>query len=165
MRNGRVDEAIKLYQAALSEMPRNAYLHEGIGSVYLQISQFDKAAKYLKNAFMLGRRSVKLINKLVLALSRTENHKEFSALVEKYADLKGTNAQYDLVCAIYFHMRGNHQRCAASITRARRKEPKNKYIKAVFESMRALQALGFDHSASDRPRIAFHMNEGFTIAL
>ncbi len=161
IRAGRREEAVHLYKSAIAQLPRIAILHEGAGAAYMSLDDFEKASEYLKNAHRLGSRSTQLINKLAVALSRIEAPEDFAKVMETYADLSGTNSQFDILAALHFFMKGDVERASIAISRSQQKDPENNYARSICDSIHALINVGFKEAEKSRPRIAFHMNEGF----
>ena len=55
---GQYQDAAESFEKVLEKKPDHALAHQGLGQVFLQMKQYDKAEDYLRKAIALGCNAV-----------------------------------------------------------------------------------------------------------
>ncbi|OLE31571.1 MAG: hypothetical protein AUI36_29580 [Cyanobacteria bacterium 13_1_40CM_2_61_4] len=102
-RNGKVDEALALYKAALSLSPSDAATHSAIAKVYLRLKEDDRAVSEFQEAIRLNPGLPEPYYHLAQYFARKgrkdEAQKFSEAFAKKAALTKKTPGQYAYVRA------------------------------------------------------------------
>ncbi len=66
--NGRLDQAIRIYEEAISQGRGNGAIYKTLGEMYLSINEYEMALKWLQKAGEFKPGSAELLERIVLAL-------------------------------------------------------------------------------------------------
>ncbi len=152
--------AVAHYEKALSFEPRFANAYNGLGFVYLELEQHEKAQGFFKKAIELKKDFVLPLVNMGASLYRQGDLAEAEKYFQKAVEVDPQNVRaltniavirfksMDLPGAFYFYNRAkaadenylkeryDKEKSLAEIRAARKKDPQNAYLKMLEEKIR-----------------------------
>lgn len=149
----------------LQQKPGEAVLLERIGDIFRREGNYQEASRYFGAAYDNGKRTVSVINKLVLNLRMAGRIDQSSQILKRYENSPKLPRKLLLISAMNRYNEGDFDAAEGFVNRAISIDPNNTFSLGVMESIYAAQKSNRGQISGTRSRIAFHMNEGFHYAI
>ncbi|MBL4907285.1 MAG: CDP-glycerol glycerophosphotransferase family protein [Sneathiella sp.] len=161
----KYEEAMSLYFRATKKSPDNPDILENIAGCFQELMLFQEASRYYQAAFDLGKKTVRIINNLVLCLRYCDKVVQSNQLLKKYENSSNLPRRLLLFSAMNYIVEGTLDKAELITRKAIKLAPDNKFSQGILETVLAAKDNLKRQPASERLTIAFHMNEEFHYAI
>ncbi len=163
--DGNFQEAMLHYFKATSATTENPDLLEKIGLCLEAQNLHGEASRYFRAAYDNGKRTVSIINKLVLSLRIAGRVEQSNQILKRYEASHKLPRRLLLISAMNYYSNGDLDNSEVFADMALSLNPQNTFSQGVVNTVRAAQESAHERKFGNRPKIAFHMNEGFHYAI